>query len=265
MIFLHFFDVTPSQTSEEDQRQNKHNTKHEARSTKPTTYKNRTYLTAANNEQQMETMNPDDYVDDDDDDIMDALEEEMDRDVNEDEMDLIASAMDNTIVTKTAGSTKAAAISSLPSHMVNHAAEFWFPECRGCDCCKGFKHGCSCGGLCVCSVDNKVEASTAHGKIMSIKNVITPTMSKQEGRHGGSSKIPCRFYQMGTCKFGDNCRFPLVPEQLHVILLCFDTLFQLTQYHWNDQERIEISFSMFHHSWLTNKQVSIFYFHSFVD
>lgn len=25
-----------------------------------------------------------------------------------------------------------------------HAAEFWFPECRNCPCCKGFKHGCAC-------------------------------------------------------------------------------------------------------------------------
>jgi len=25
-----------------------------------------------------------------------------------------------------------------------HANEFWFPECRNCPCCKGFKHGCKC-------------------------------------------------------------------------------------------------------------------------
>lgn len=25
-----------------------------------------------------------------------------------------------------------------------HAAEFWFPECRSCSCCQGFKHGCPC-------------------------------------------------------------------------------------------------------------------------
>lgn len=24
------------------------------------------------------------------------------------------------------------------------ASEFWFPECRNCSCCKGFKHGCGC-------------------------------------------------------------------------------------------------------------------------
>lgn len=24
------------------------------------------------------------------------------------------------------------------------AGEFWFPECRNCPCCKGFKHGCEC-------------------------------------------------------------------------------------------------------------------------
>eukprot|EP00603_Paraphysomonas_imperforata_P015838 CAMPEP_0114461198 /NCGR_PEP_ID=MMETSP0104-20121206/6148_1 /TAXON_ID=37642 ORGANISM="Paraphysomonas imperforata, Strain PA2" /NCGR_SAMPLE_ID=MMETSP0104 /ASSEMBLY_ACC=CAM_ASM_000202 /LENGTH=316 /DNA_ID=CAMNT_0001633955 /DNA_START=229 /DNA_END=1179 /DNA_ORIENTATION=+ len=33
------------------------------------------------------------------------------------------------------------------------AAEFWFPECRECSCCKGFKHGCSCcqGAVSMCS------------------------------------------------------------------------------------------------------------------
>ena len=25
-----------------------------------------------------------------------------------------------------------------------HANEFWFPECRNCPCCRGFKHGCKC-------------------------------------------------------------------------------------------------------------------------
>ena len=25
-----------------------------------------------------------------------------------------------------------------------HAAEFWFPECRNCPCCNGYKHGCKC-------------------------------------------------------------------------------------------------------------------------
>jgi hypothetical protein len=35
-----------------------------------------------------------------------------------------------------------------------HAAEFWFPESRNCNCCKGFKHGCSCvkGGVIQCQV-----------------------------------------------------------------------------------------------------------------
>jgi hypothetical protein len=41
----------------------------------------------------------------------------------------------------------------LPPHLVNHAAEFWFPDSRDCTCCKGFKFGCKCvtvdgGGVC---------------------------------------------------------------------------------------------------------------------
>ena len=44
-----------------------------------------------------------------------------------------------------------------------HAEEFWFPECRNCTCCNGFKHGCSCasanGG--VCRSCSGVSSSTA--------------------------------------------------------------------------------------------------------
>merc|ERR1712238_503781 len=50
-----------------------------------------------------------------------------------------------------------------PSHMAKHAAEFWFPECRECSCCQGFKYGCKCaasnGGSCTCSADD--DAPTA--------------------------------------------------------------------------------------------------------
>ena len=37
--------------------------------------------------------------------------------------------------------------SAMPSQngkLSAHAGEFWFPECRNCPCCKGFKHGCDC-------------------------------------------------------------------------------------------------------------------------
>ena len=36
------------------------------------------------------------------------------------------------------------AVPSQNGVLSSHAAEFWFPECRDCPCCKGFKHGCKC-------------------------------------------------------------------------------------------------------------------------
>lgn len=41
-----------------------------------------------------------------------------------------------------------------------HAKEFWFPECRNCTCCKGFKHGCDCcaGGVDTCAKGDCVDA-----------------------------------------------------------------------------------------------------------
>jgi hypothetical protein len=42
-----------------------------------------------------------------------------------------------------------------------HAKEFWFPECRNCTCCKGFKHGCDCcaGGVDTCAKGDCVDAA----------------------------------------------------------------------------------------------------------
>ena len=44
-----------------------------------------------------------------------------------------------------------------------HAKEFWFPECRNCSCCKGFKHGCECcvGGVDTCAKGDCINAEFA--------------------------------------------------------------------------------------------------------
>ena len=120
--------------------------------------------------------------DDEEEEIMDALEAEM----HHDEMDLLAAGLGDPQVSSPAPT---AAATALPAHMAGHAAEFWFPECRDCACCRGYKHGCSCGGLCRCSGGTAGAAASPAG---------------------GSSppkKTPCRFFQQGTCKFGDKCRF----------------------------------------------------------
>ena len=44
-----------------------------------------------------------------------------------------------------------------------HAKEFWFPECRNCTCCKGFKHGCDCcaGGVDTCAKEDCINTEFA--------------------------------------------------------------------------------------------------------
>lgn len=53
------------------------------------------------------------------------------------------------------------------------AAEFWFPECRDCTCCNGFKHGCKC-----CK-SGKVECECVSKIITKPENVILEEDVKQ--------------------------------------------------------------------------------------
>jgi hypothetical protein len=82
-----------------------------------------------------------------------------------------------------------AAPSTLPPGVASHGpgprAEYWFPECRECRCCEGFKHGCKCcqGGSSVCSC-------------------VGPEASSKS-----SSVRECSFFKAGTCKNGDRCKF----------------------------------------------------------
>lgn len=86
------------------------------------------------------------------------------------------------------------------------AAEFWFPNCRECICCKGFKYGCPCtrqkGFLAcqgaTCSIDAK-EKDVKNDKPITPKNVRSPS---------NSSQMLCRFEASpGGCSYGANCRF----------------------------------------------------------
>jgi hypothetical protein len=83
---------------------------------------------------------------------------------------------------------------ALPSHLAAHAAEFWFPECRDCSCCNGFKHGCTCApsNYGICSVCSGVQTAGP-----------SPPVKPSSG-----SKSQCRFFLSPRgCKFGDSCRF----------------------------------------------------------
>jgi hypothetical protein len=125
-----------------------------------------------------------------------------------------------------------AAKTSLPSHLAKHAAEFWFPECRDCSCCKGFKYGCNCaasnGGSCACVADDDVPVvATPPNNANSHQQQRYPSTSSGRGSHshshgggrggggvgvgvggGGRRKIPCRFFLSAQgCRFGDSCTF----------------------------------------------------------
>jgi hypothetical protein len=85
-----------------------------------------------------------------------------------------------------------------------HAAEFWFPNCRECNCCKGFKYGCPCtrqrGFLAcqdsTCSIDDKEKGVKS-------EKPATPAQSPSN-----SSQMMCRFESMpGGCIYGSNCRY----------------------------------------------------------
>jgi hypothetical protein len=144
---------------------------------------------------------PQHFSQDDDDEILDEIEAEMAEEEDRDEEDMLSAAMSNTIVSSSAATSHAASYATLPSHQVNHAAEFWFPECRDCACCKGYKHGCSCGGVCKCSQKSEGCVSSLSD---ATNNAFVHTGSNQQTL---PVKAACKFYQSGNCRFGQSCRF----------------------------------------------------------
>ena len=103
-----------------------------------------------------------------------------------------------------------------------HAAEFWFPECRNCECCKGFKHGCPCckGGVNTCTsatcIDNEFKQQVTSELASRAESTPVP---KSSGGPSPRSAAPapaaassasetCKFESApGGCRFGATCRF----------------------------------------------------------
>ncbi|EED93786.1 predicted protein [Thalassiosira pseudonana CCMP1335] len=120
-------------------------------------------------------------------DVLDDIEAEMDNDIDNDEMDFLASTLNSASVS----SSSSAAINhisttSLPSHQANHAAEFWFPESGTNTTHGGNQYGGGGRGY-----NDRGYGAGGRGS----------------GGGGGGGKTPCKFFQMGSCRFGDTCRF----------------------------------------------------------
>lgn len=96
-----------------------------------------------------------------------------------------------------------------------HAAEFWFPECRECQCCKGFKHGCNCvkqDSFIACQHETCIIDPSHVGQKVSASPRRPPSSSPRnlQRSNSGGSRGPnvCKFESMpGGCRFGSNCRF----------------------------------------------------------
>jgi hypothetical protein len=110
-----------------------------------------------------------------------------------------------------------------------HAAEFWFPECRNCECCKGFKHGCACckGGVNTCTGATCVDAAFTQqvSSDLASRPAVTPTTSTSSAAYkveAPRSEAPkarpaaaapsggdiCKYESSpGGCRFGAACRF----------------------------------------------------------
>jgi hypothetical protein len=118
------------------------------------------------------------------------------------------------------------AVPSQNGKLSSHAHEFWFPECRNCPCCKGFKHGCDC---CKASgVDTCKNASCIDGVFESQVNAELATRSANAPPAPAPAAAPaantkpsgmivtppagpaefCKYEKTpGGCRFGAGCRF----------------------------------------------------------
>eukprot|EP00547_Thalassionema_nitzschioides_P005236 CAMPEP_0194218604 /NCGR_PEP_ID=MMETSP0156-20130528/24135_1 /TAXON_ID=33649 /ORGANISM="Thalassionema nitzschioides, Strain L26-B" /LENGTH=151 /DNA_ID=CAMNT_0038948015 /DNA_START=221 /DNA_END=676 /DNA_ORIENTATION=+ len=122
--------------------------------------------------------------------------DDIDANLHENEVDdLVASMNNNGIMNTTSTSSEAA----LPSHLVKHAAEFWFPECRDCACCKGYKFGCpNC-----CATKEYCSACCGNEPPPPIQ-----AQSQSPAQCTPAKPSLCKFYASPSgCRFGDKCRF----------------------------------------------------------
>ena len=130
---------------------------------------------------------------------------------------------------KSGGVLPAGAMPTKNGVLTAHAKEFWFPESRNCDCCKGFKHGCDCcaGGVDTCTKTDCISTEHTQQVAAELSNRVTDTPSAVQplviqnpaliasstpsatprSQAPFETDVMCKFYQSGSCRFGAACRF----------------------------------------------------------
>lgn len=121
-----------------------------------------------------------------------------------------------------------AAVPTQNGKLSQFAGEFWFPECRNCPCCKGFKHGCDCcktGGVDTCKDASCIDGAmvsqvsadlAARGGAPEPARAPAPQAPTGAPKQGGYNVAApsaggdnfCKFEKSpGGCRFGASCRF----------------------------------------------------------
>mmetsp|Transcript_40534 Transcript_40534/g.41369 ORF Transcript_40534/g.41369 Transcript_40534/m.41369 type:complete len:370 (-) Transcript_40534:556-1665(-) len=171
--------------------------------------------------------------------VMDELQEEIDKiAVTTPESPKPTTQQNNSGNSRGASTLPAGATPGEGGVLNAHAAEFWFPECRNCTCCNGFKHGCSCckNGVNTCQNESCVneEFTSQVASTLAARGTSAPVSSStssaapsqgsyaraapappvtgygytpppQSYNSGGAG--PCRYFLQGSCRFGASCRF----------------------------------------------------------
>lgn len=91
------------------------------------------------------------------------------------------------------------------------AAEFWFPECRNCPCCNGYKHGCPCrsNGSTSCTDPRCLSTEPVPGAPAATGPPATrPAVAPLSGARAPGGPEVCRFFASPSgCRSGSSCRF----------------------------------------------------------
>lgn len=143
------------------------------------------------------------------------------------ELDKQDHARDPSISSKSGG--------KIPSHL----AGSWFPECKDCSCCQGFKFGCNCGptneGVCMCITGGPPGVNGfVNGGLPGVTGLVSDDISvmtmnsyrssqsqfqcrparlekrrsKRRIKPSVDTNRPCRFFLSETgCRKGDACPF----------------------------------------------------------